>query len=414
MKRISSQMNNNNTQYNLRIQEQRLNKINNQIGTQQKITTLRDDPLAAGHLVKYQSYLTRVENYQKNGLTLSDSFVYQEGYMTNSLELMQRVRELAVTGANGVYSKDDMKNMAVEVDELLQELVQNANALDPNGKSIFSGTASSSKSFEVDLGHVDGAIQPLICEVRYNGNIEENLVEVDENKFVSVDNSGSKVFWAENMRVFGGRDLSDWQVKTPSTVNIDGVKINLETGDTIYSFVQKINNSGAAVKAGLDPITNGLNLTTTDAHQLWIEDVEGNVFNEIGMIKDSSQKPPYNYQDNVRVTGSSLFDTVISLRDSLLKGDNESIGGRVLAGIDSGISNLTTRIAKSGSNYERLQNDILRNGATALNVTSNISREGDLDITQAITDQKMLEYTQQATLSNAGKMYSSSLLNYMK
>ena len=97
-----------------------------------------------------------------------------------------------------------------------------------------------------------------------------------------------------------------------------------------------------------------------------------------------------------------------------MKGDGDTIGTRVLASIDSGINNLTTRVAKSGSEYERLQNDIVRNSATALNVTSQISREGDLDITQAITDQKMLEYTQQATLSNAGKMYSSSLLNYMK
>ena len=85
-----------------------------------------------------------------------------------------------------------------------------------------------------------------------------------------------------------------------------------------------------------------------------------------------------------------------------------------MASLDSGINALTTRIAKSGSEYERLQNDIMRNSATALNVTNSISREGDLDITKAITDQKMLEYTQQATLSNAGKMYSSSLLNYMK
>ena len=51
MRRISSQMNNNNTQNNLRIQERRLNKINNQIGSQQKIQSLRDDPVAAGHLV---------------------------------------------------------------------------------------------------------------------------------------------------------------------------------------------------------------------------------------------------------------------------------------------------------------------------------------------------------------------------
>ena len=139
MHRISSQMNNNNTQSNLRLQEMRLNKANNQIGSQRKIQQLRDDPLAAGHLVRYQSYLNRVNTFEKNALTLSDEFSVREGYMTDSLEIMQRIRELAVTGANGVYTPDDMKNMATEVDELLKALVQNANAVSADGKSIFAG-----------------------------------------------------------------------------------------------------------------------------------------------------------------------------------------------------------------------------------------------------------------------------------
>ena len=88
-----------------------MNKLNNQLGTQQKIQSLRDDPVAAGHLVKYQSYLNRVNNFEKNGLTLSDQFQYREGYMSNSLEIMQRVRELAVTGANGIYNQDIGSNV---------------------------------------------------------------------------------------------------------------------------------------------------------------------------------------------------------------------------------------------------------------------------------------------------------------
>ena len=136
--------------------------------------------------------------------------------------------------------------------------------------------------------------------------------------------------------------------------------------------------------------------------------------NQLGLIKDSSQHPPYNIGESVRVTGGSLFDSVIALRDAMFAGDNESIGGRVLASLDSGINTLVTRVAKSGSEYERLQNDMTRNSAIALNVTGQISREGDLDLTKAITDEKMLEYTQNATLSTAGKMYSSTLLNYMR
>lgn len=414
MRRISSNMNNMDTQSNLRLQESRLNKANNQMGSQRRIQQLRDDPIAAGHLVRYESYLTRVNNFEKNAKTLTDQFVLREGYMSNSLEVMQRIRELAVTGANGIYNKDDMQNMAVEVDELLKELIQNANAIGADGNSLFGGTNSKATAFEIEMGNVAGSGVPLIESVRYNGNIDSNKVEIDENKYLDVNNAGNRTFWAEQQQLFGTRDISQWQANSDSVISVDGVEIVINAGDNAYALASKINDSGAAVKASIDPVTNGLNLETTDARQLWLQDVSGSALNDLGIIKDSSQKPPYNTGNSVKVSGGSMFDTVIAFRNALLKGDQEAIGGNVLGSLDSGISSLVTRIAKSGSEYERAQLNIQRNSATALNVTQMISTEGDLDITKAITDMKMLDYAHQATLSNAGKMFNNTLLNYMR
>ena len=414
MHRISSQMNNFDTQSNLRLQESRLNKVNNQIGSQNRIQSLRDDPIAAGHLVLYQSYLNRVNTFEKNALTLTDEFSFREGYMSDSLDIMQRVRELAVTGANGVYTKEDMKNMATEVDELLKQLIQNANAIDSDGNAIFAGTNTKATAFEVEMGNVPGSGTQLIQSVKYNGNIDVNQVEIDENKYLINDNAGNKTFWAENQVLFGARDTSFWQASSDNVISIDGVEIQINRGDNIYSVVSKINNSAAAVKASVDPIGKGLNLETVDARQLWLKDVEGNTLYELGIVKDSSQKPPYNLGDGVRVSGGSMFDTVIALRNALIAGDNEEIGGRVLGGLDRGINSLVTRLAKSGAEYERAQLNATRSSKLALDVTQQVSREGDLDFTKAITEMKLLDYTNQATLSQAGKMYNSTLLNYMR
>lgn len=414
MHRISSQMNNFDTQSNLRLQESRLNKVNNQIGSQNRIQSLRDDPISAGHLVRYQSYLNRVNTFEKNALILTDEFSFREGYMTDSLDIMQRVRELAVTGANGVYTKEDMKNMATEVDELLKQLIQNANAIDSDGNAIFAGTNTKATAFEVEMGNVPGSGTQLIQSVKYNGNIDVNQVEIDENKYLINDNAGNKTFWAENQVLFGARDTSFWQASSDNVISIDGVEIQINRGDNIYSVVSKINNSAAAVKASVDPIGKGLNLETVDARQLWLKDVEGNTLYELGIVKDSSQKPPYNLGDGVRVSGGSMFDTVIALRNALIAGDNEEIGGRVLGGLDRGINSLVTRLAKSGAEYERAQLNATRSSKLALDVTQQVSREGDLDFTKAITEMKLLDYTNQATLSQAGKMYNSTLLNYMR
>lgn len=414
MTRISSQINNSDTQYHLRRQEVNSNRLSNQIGNQSRISSLRDDPIAAGHLVRYQSYQGRVERFEKNAQTLADQFNVREGYINQNLQIMQRVRELAVGGASGTYTPDDLKNMATEVNELLKELVQNANAVGPDGNTLFSGTRTKGVAFDVVMGNVPGANEALIENVRYNGNVGINKVEVDENAYLEVDSSGNKTFWAEPQRLMGQRDLSSWQALEDGVIGIDGVDVKVSSGDNVYALAAKINDSGVAVKAEIDPVTGGLNLTTTDSHQIWLEDKSGSSLSDIGMIKDKSQLPPYNIGNGVRVSGGSLFDSVIALRDAMLRGDNESIGGRVLGTIDQGISNLTTRLAKSGSDYERAANNIERSKTNNLNVTALVSREGDIDITKAITDMKMMEYVNQATLSNAGKMYSSTLLDYMR
>lgn len=414
MTRISSSMANNDVQQSLRRTESRLNRVNQQIGSQQRITSLRDDPIAAGHLVRYQSYLSRAEQFQKNAETLRDQYTVAESYMHQSVDIMQRVRELAVQGANGIYSKEDLNNIAVEVDELLKELVQNANAIGPEGNAIFAGTSLNRSAFEIETGPVEGSTSALITNVKYNGSLKSNLVEVDENSYMVSGTPGSQVFWAESQQLISERDATSYTVQKDSFIMIDGKEINLKQGDNVYSIISKINNSGVAVKASLDPISNGLNLSTTDSHQLWLEDGDGDTLYQLGLIKDSTQRPPYNIATSARVSGGSMFDTVIALRDSLIKGDYEAIGGKVLGGLDSALDNLTTRLSEVGSRYERALQNISRAETNVLNATSLVSKEGDIDITEAITDMKMLEYVQQATLSNAGKMYSNTLLNYMK
>ncbi|HKL87270.1 MAG TPA: flagellar hook-associated protein 3 [Treponemataceae bacterium] len=414
MRRISSNIQHNDTQSSLRLQESKVNNLNNKIGTQKNIQNLRDDPLAAGHSVRYKSYLGRLERFEKNGKTVNDRFTITEGFVNHSLQVMQRIRELAITGANGTFSQADLKNIAVEVDELLKDLVQNGNATGPDGVRLFSGTKSFTEPFETVLGDVSGAGNPLIMQVRYNGSVDSMNVEIDEQSTISTGQSGNRTFWAERQSLFSEVDSTNFVVKNDTSINVDGIDISLVAGDNVHSVISKINDSGAAVKAYLDPVTNGLNLETTDSRQLWLNDApEGDVLASLGMIK-SGQRPPYNIASSVKVSGGSLFDAVISLRDSLFNGDQEAIGSSVLGAIDGAVDNLATRLADIGSRYERTQATLARLDTEILNVAAAESREGDIDFTKAVTDLKMYEIAQQATLSTAGKLYSNTLLNYIK
>lgn len=398
----------------MRKQEHSLNKINNQIGSQEKIQELRNDPLAAGHGVRYQSYLARLERFEKNTAIVNDQFKVSEGYVNNTIQILQRLRELSLTGATGTFNKDDLKNMAVEVDELLQEILANGNAVGPDGGYLFSGTKTSSKSFTTVMGSVPGADSPVITKVMYQGSLEENQVEIDERAHINVDNVGSRIFWAENQQIYSQVDSSNYQVPQDTSIYVDNIKINLTQGDNVYSVIAKINDSGAPVKAHIDSITNGIDLEATSPHQIWLQDSPGsNVLADLGLIT-RDQQPPYNVAQTATSGGGSVFDVVIGIRDAMYSGDYEYLGGRGIRGLDGALDNMTAKIAELGSKTERIEMAQARLDRQIPNVTGWEARELDLDFAEAVTNLKMMDYIQKATMGTIGRLYSNSLLNYLK
>ena len=132
MRRVSTDMPNTDIQFFLRRQEDAMQNLQNQISSQNRLNRLRDDPLAASRAVRYQSFLTRLERFESNTLYARDHFNQIDIYLQRSVDVLQRIRELAVTGAHGTFTPDDTRHMAVEVNELMKELVSIANARGPD------------------------------------------------------------------------------------------------------------------------------------------------------------------------------------------------------------------------------------------------------------------------------------------
>jgi flagellar hook-associated protein 3 FlgL len=179
--------------------------------------------------------------------------------------------------------------------------------------------------------------------------------------------------------------------------------------------IDKINASDAPVKARLDPVNNSLALEGTYPHQIWTEDAgEGTVLQDLGLIARGASSPPLNTADSAGVYGGSVFDMVIYLRNSLFKGDLEAIGGSALRGIDDSIETLSAHLAEIGAKDTRLEETNKRLAWETPEYTRLNSEEVDLDLSQAITELKMLEYTHQATLATAARILRPTLLDFLR
>jgi len=415
MKRVSSDQMNTDMQYWLRRSEDRTSRLETKMARQTRIAELRDDPLAAAHAVKYESFVGRLARFEKNATFAEDRYRVSEGYVRQSVDILQRVRELAVQGANGVFAKEDMGYMAAEVNELLEELASVANAHGADGKFLFAGTESDTEPFRVVRGFVAGAGQEQITDVQYMGNIAAREAEITQGSYAVLDQPGNEVFWAERQRIFSTLNAADYRVLNDSSIRVDGREIELKPGDTVQAIAARINESGAPVKASLDPERNSLVLEGTFPHQIWLEEGKGGrVFSDLGILRDPEAPPPDNASHTAQISGGSLFDAVKSLRDSLYKGDVIETGGRVLGVLDAGLDNLNHRVAELGARTERLASTRSRLNKEIPDVTSLLSAEKDLDMTDAITDLKMLEYVHRASLQTAGRLLPQTLLDFLR
>jgi flagellar hook-associated protein 3 FlgL len=416
MRRISNDMPVSDMQFFLRRQEETLSNAQGRIGTQTKLFNLRDDPIAASHAVRYESFLARLERFEKNTLYAKEHYDNTFDYLNEANSVLQRIRELAVEGANGIYSPDDLKIKAVEVNELLKELVSISNVLGPDTKQAFAGDKVFTEPFRIVEGRVDGGGETMIVRVEYRGSGATRKAEIGDGMFIDLDIGGDVAFWAERMNIFSSVDATNYRVQEASSFFLDGVEIFADVGDTLPTLVAKINDSPAPVKASIDPETRGLVLEGTNAHLIRAEDRAGGpaILRDLGIINGNMVNNAPNWNNTALVSGGSVFDMVIRLRDAMIRGDSEFIGSQGLIGIDHSLNNINIKSADVGSRYERAEFAWHRINAEIPNIQRMLQRDAGLNMETAAMELKMAQFAHQATLQTAAKILPPTLLDFLR
>ena len=80
--------------------------------------------------------LHQAQNNAQNGISFIQT---AEGYLQESQDIMQRLRELSVQAANGIYSDEDRMQIQVEVSQLVAEVNRIASHAQFNGMNMLTG-----------------------------------------------------------------------------------------------------------------------------------------------------------------------------------------------------------------------------------------------------------------------------------
>jgi len=126
---------------------QRQNKINDfnlsknleKVSSGFRINRAADDASGLAVSEKMRSQirgLLRAEKNAEDGISFIQT---AEGYLQESQDIVQRVRELAVQASNGIYTAEDRMYIQVEVSQLIDEIDRIASHAQFNGMNLLTG-----------------------------------------------------------------------------------------------------------------------------------------------------------------------------------------------------------------------------------------------------------------------------------
>ena len=129
------------------------------------------------------------ENIQ-NGVSFIQT---TEGYLAETTDIIQRLRELSVQAANGIYSDEDRMQIQVEVSQLVAEVDRIASSAQFNGMNILTGRFAKDSALDTMQLHV-GANMDQNAKI-FIGTMTATALglfgEEGEKKMVSVSTASS-------------------------------------------------------------------------------------------------------------------------------------------------------------------------------------------------------------------------------
>ena len=106
----------------------------------QRINKAGDDASGLAVSEKMRSQIRGLNQANRN-IQNGVSFIQAtEGYMQETTDILQRIRELAVQSANGIYSDEDRTQIQVEVSQLVAEVDRIASQAQFNGMNMLTGS----------------------------------------------------------------------------------------------------------------------------------------------------------------------------------------------------------------------------------------------------------------------------------
>ena len=156
-----------------------------QISSSKRLSRPSDDPSAVADAMNIRSKIARNEQYEK---TIDTANLWTNITVTaldSSIDVWRRVNEIAIMASDGTKNANDLNNLATELDQILQYMVQISNT-QANGSYVFGGSNTKTPPFRIETDP-----SGKIIGVHYDGNNSLRQLKTNDMGNITINSLGS-------------------------------------------------------------------------------------------------------------------------------------------------------------------------------------------------------------------------------
>ncbi len=157
-----------------------LAKTQTQIASAKQVTNPSDAPDQAAAILRLKSVIGRHDNYVKTLETVQNRLILENTTLNSVSDALLRVKEITIQVNAPTLNQSDHQALAGELQALRDQMMSLANTKDVNGNYTFAGSRVQQPAFASDGS--------------YQGDQTRMYVAVGDQRNVSINRSGSKVF----------------------------------------------------------------------------------------------------------------------------------------------------------------------------------------------------------------------------
>ena len=395
-----------------------LAKLQEKVASGKELVRPSDGVDLALNISRLKSSIAKLDSYKDSLNAVNDRLRIEESYMTGTSDVLRQIKTLTIQGANASMSLSDKNVIATQIDELINELVNQANGADVNGNFLFAGTRVATRPYQLDDSGV----------FRYQGDQVNTSVDFSSTRQTVIGRSGPDVFQS----VFTGEMLNVvpgiYNVALTGSVeegdvflvSLDGVTYDYtaESGDSAETVLEAIQTEiEAAIAAGthesitLSVVDDTMTITAEDGYERRIIGTTVNAVDGVesqGLTVTETQTPDPGTPEKIE-----FFQSLQELTDLLRAGDQQSVQSK-LDEVDQMIDQATLGLADIGVEMSTIDAQIGINEDLKLGLQMALSGKEDLDYAAAITKMQAQMLSLEAAQSSFAKISQLTLFDYIR